>query len=69
MARWLARLAFSFLILALLLIYQAYREMTTMAAPNRWRIALYFVAAGISFGLSARGVRERHRRDDDEPNC
>jgi len=35
--------------------------MTTTASPNKWRIALYFVAAGISFGLSARGVRERFR--------
>lgn len=67
MSRWLGRFAFTFLILAGLLIYQAYREMTTMAEPNKWRIALYFVAAGISFGLSARGMRERHRSPDDLP--
>jgi hypothetical protein len=66
MSRWLARFAFTFLILAGLLIYQAYREMTQTASPNKWRIALYFVAAGISFGLSARGVRERHRPPPDD---
>lgn len=59
--RWLARLAFSFLILAGFLVWQAYRELTTLASPNGWRIGLYFVVAGVSVGLGVRGVRERHR--------
>ena len=59
--RWLARLAFSFLILAGFLVWQGYREMTTLANPAWWRIGLYFVAAGVSVGLGVRGIRERHR--------
>lgn len=62
--RWLARFSFTFLIVAGLLIWQGYREMTQMAFPNTWRIGLYFVAAGICFGLSAKGVRERHKPPD-----
>jgi hypothetical protein len=67
MNRWLARLAFSFLILAGLLIYQGYREMTTLARPLWWRIGLYLVAAGLGLGLAAKGVRERHRGDRADP--
>jgi hypothetical protein len=61
MNRWLARFAFTFLILSGLLVYQGYREITTFAQPKTWRIGLYFVAAGIGVGLAARGFRERHR--------
>ncbi|HEY7120455.1 MAG TPA: hypothetical protein VH475_27980 [Tepidisphaeraceae bacterium] len=61
MNRWLARLAFSFLILAGLLLWQGYRELTMFAHPSTGRIALYFIAAGISIGLAFRGIRERHR--------
>ena len=71
MPRWLARLAFSFFILAGLLFYQAYREMNPATAkPPIWRIALYCLAAGVSIGLGLRGLRDRHKtlsdsRDDD----
>ena len=73
MPRWLARLAFSFFILAGLLFYQAYREMNDPAAakPPVWRIALYCLAAGISIGLGLRGLRERHKMlsdSRDEPD-
>jgi len=63
MSQWIARLAFSFLILAGLLFYQAYREMNdpTGAKPPVWRIALYCLGAGISIGLGVRGMRERHK--------
>ena len=64
MSRWLARLSTSFLILAGLLAYQAYREMQRPGV-NRGRVALYFVGAGIGVGLAVRGVRERHRREDE----
>lgn len=63
MNKWLARFSMSFLILAGLLVYQGYGELTSPAAPNVWRIGLYFVAAGVSIGLCIRGVRERHRLD------
>ena len=65
MAKWLARFSMSFLILGGLLIYQAYRELHGPFAVNKWRIGLYFVAAGISIGLAMRGVQERHRNDRD----
>jgi hypothetical protein len=61
--RWIARFAFTFLILAALLVYQGYRELTTLANPDKWRIGLYFVGAGIGLGLAVRGFRERHRID------
>ena len=60
MKLWLARLAFTFLVLALLLLWSAYKEITTSPAPSRWRIGLYCVAAGLSIALSVRGMRERH---------
>ena len=63
MDRWLARLAYSFLILAGLLVWQAYREMTTLREPSKARLGLYFVGAMLSLGLAVRGMRVRHRID------
>jgi hypothetical protein len=63
MNKWLARLSTSFLILAGFLIYQGYKELTGPFPVVKWRIGLYFVAAGISIGLAIRGVQERHRGD------
>jgi hypothetical protein len=65
MVKWLARFSFTFLVLAGLLLWQGYREMTMTSSPNTWRIGLYFVGAGVSIGLAFRGIRERHRRSDD----
>ena len=64
MARWLARFSFSFMILAGLLAWSGYRGLTRGGVQN-WRIGLYFIGAGICFGLGLRGVRERHRGDGD----
>lgn len=69
MKRWLARFSFSFLILGGLLIYQGYKEIRQAspgAGGGRWRVMLYFVGAGIALGLSAKGVRERHKMLDEE---
>ena len=65
MNRWLARLSMSFLVLAGFLVWQGYQELTTFAHPVVWRISLYFIAAGIGVGLAAKGVRERHRSDQE----
>ena len=65
MTRWLARLAFSFLVLAALLVWTGYKELTTHAQPSRARVAFHFVAAGISTGLAVRGFKERHRIERD----
>jgi hypothetical protein len=66
MNRWLARLSFSFLILAALLFWEGYTLMTRPAAgPPPARVWLYFLAAGLAAGLSMKGMRERHRRGDE----
>jgi hypothetical protein len=65
MKRWLARLAFSFLILAGLLAWTGYKELTTRARPDKVRVGLYFVAAGMSVGLAVRGFKERHRGENE----
>ena len=61
MNQWLARLAFSFLVLAALLAWTGYKELTTRASADKVRVSLYFVGAGMSLGVAARGFRERHR--------
>lgn len=66
MNRWLARLAFSFLVLAALLAWTGYKELTgSHTAPSKARVGVYFVGAGMSLGLAARGFRERHRADNE----
>ena len=69
MGRWLARFSFTFLIVSALLVIQGYRELTGRAgAVNKARVALYFVAAGIGIALTMRGIRERHRGEEIEPD-
>lgn len=65
MNRWLARLAFSFLVLAALLAWTGYKELTIRTAPSKLRVGLYFVGAGMSLGVAARGFHERHRGEHD----
>jgi hypothetical protein len=65
MDRWLARFSYTFLILGGLLVWQAYREVTMLADPPKWRLALYFVGAMVSVGLAVRGIRGRYRPDGD----
>lgn len=56
MRKWLARLAFSFLILAAVLAWEGQRasEQERSATP-------YYAAAIVLLGLGAAGLRERHR--------
>lgn len=65
MNRWLARFAFSFFVLGLLLLWSAYKEGTASPSPRGWRIGLYCVGAGVSIAIAVRGIRERHRPDED----
>jgi hypothetical protein len=65
MSRWLARLSFSFLILAGFLFWEGYREMTRVGGATGWRVGLYFIGGGISLGLALRGAHERHKNDGD----
>jgi hypothetical protein len=68
MRRWLARLPFTFLILAAWLGYEGYRTSSGAYGPvNSTRVAIFFLAAILSLSLSMMAFRERHRpRDDDQ---
>jgi hypothetical protein len=67
MRRWLARLPFTFLILAGWLGYEGYRASTGRYGPvSSSRVAIYFLAAFLALSLSMMAFRERYRpRDDD----
>jgi hypothetical protein len=58
MRRWLARLSFSFFLIACVLLWEAHKA---SAASDRTRSTLYTVGAVVALGLGAAGVRERHR--------
>lgn len=61
MRRWLARLTFSFFILAAVFAWEAYRARD----GHEWRPILYLLAAMLCVLLGLAGVRERHRNPDD----
>ncbi|MGH7178570.1 MAG: hypothetical protein ACREJC_14430 [Tepidisphaeraceae bacterium] len=64
MNRWLARLSFSFFIIAVVLVWTARNPLTgTGPRLEPWRSAVYLVAAGLSFVLGVAGIRARHRSD------
>ena len=58
MQRWLARLAFSFLILAAVLAYSG-----RQAARRGDTATVYYAAAAIFGAAGIIGIRERHRRE------
>ena len=60
--RWLARLSFSFLIVAGALAWQGYR--TLSAGTAIWPAAVELFASAAAISLSVAGFRERHRRQD-----
>jgi len=64
--RWLARLAFSFLIVAACLAYTGYRGAQNQSLSHE-RVVLCYVSAMLAFSLFLMGTREKHRpRDDDD---
>jgi hypothetical protein len=68
-SRWLARLAFSFFVVAAVLAWEAWK-LAAHAVPGepRWRAFLYVAAAVLSTGLGVVGTRHRHRRLRDFPD-
>jgi hypothetical protein len=63
MRNWLSRLAFSFIIIGCVLLWEAYKSSTRQTLPpSPWRITLYTLAAACSFSLGIAGLRMRHRR-------
>lgn len=66
MRPWLARLSFSFFIIAIVLVWEAYQSISGQGAYlPEWKIILYFAVAIVLFILGALGVRERHRSNRD----
>ncbi len=61
MRRWLARLSFSFLIVAFVLAWQGYRLSQTEGRSGR--VTASYLGAAVCVGLALAGVRERHRRE------
>ena len=60
-ARWLARFAFSFLVVGFFLGWEGYRRYTAIGAVD-WRTLLYLLAAIASLLMGLSGIRQRHQR-------
>ena len=56
MRKWLARLAFSFIILAAWLVWEG-RQARERGEPATW----HYLAAALLTGAAMAGLRERHR--------
>ena len=64
MERWLARLWLSFVIIAAVLAWNAYKASTGRLGPvSNGRIVLYAIGAAACFSLAMLGVRIRHRNN------
>lgn len=61
---WLARFAFSFIIIAIVLLWEGYKALGGNGRPQQaGRAIACFVGAGAFMALGAAGNRERHRHD------
>jgi len=62
MNRWLARLSFSFFIIAAVLTWEIYSALTGRRGQvSEIRVALYMVATVLAIVMGAMGIRARHR--------
>lgn len=61
---WLERLAFSFIVLAAVLFWSAYRIYSGHVVGTPGRVAVYTVLGALLLGVGMAGVRSRHRRRD-----
>jgi Na+/melibiose symporter-like transporter len=65
MKRWLARLSFSFFIIAIVLAWTGYQAtIDNRGDVPTWKIGAEFVVAVVLFVLGGIGVRERHRPEE-----
>jgi hypothetical protein len=63
--QWLERLAFSFIVIALVLIWEMYKSLSGRGVPlSQGRLVLYLVAAAMCIAMGVTGIRSRHRRQD-----
>ncbi len=64
--RWLARLAFSFIIIGGVLLWEGYKALRTPTTERRpARALLSFITGGACMALASAGMRERHRNSDE----
>lgn len=64
--RWLARLSFSFFIIAAVLLWEMHKiSLGQRGTVPGWRIGMYLVGVVLAISLGILGVRARHRGDDD----
>ena len=69
MRRWMARLAYSFFVLTLVFAWEGYRTQRGDRGPDQHvKMYAFYAAAAVCFGLALRGLRERHRLDEQEPS-
>lgn len=61
MQKWLARLSFSFMILAAVLAWEAWKLSNSVGVDRQPRMTLYVLGAALLFGLGLAGVKARHR--------
>ena len=64
MRPWLARLGFSFVVLAFVLFWSAYQRTKTEGTSAR--VVLYTLLGAACAAAGLAGVRERHRPGDDQ---
>ena len=64
MRSWLARLSYSFIIIGLWLIWEAYVSVNRRGVnANSPVVITYVLGAATSLSLGVQGIRARHRRD------
>ena len=61
MQKWLARLSFSFFIIAFVLAWELNKTMRAGPGTPKWKIGLYTAAIALAIALGAVGVKARHR--------
>jgi len=67
MAKWFARFAFSFILLAVVFAWEGHRMQRGDRGPvEPWKVYALYAGAALCFGLGLRGVRERHRQISDD---
>lgn len=62
MRRWLARLAFSFIVVGLVLGWEIYRG-TQQGTLHGTKLGLYIAAVVVLLSAGMAGMKERHRSD------
>lgn len=67
MRKWMARLGFSFILLAVVFAWEGHRTQRGDRGPGQERkVYAFYAAAAACFALGIAGVRERHRGRNDE---